>query len=217
MPERASVVLRLEHPQGGEALELDAEVVFVKAGEPGKGVGVHIRGFGPEVLERIREFARAREPLGGASEEAEAGGDRAPVPEGQEASRLMERLKNLNVAAQQRVARDGGITERVALERIYGKAVWEGLLKNQRVSPPEVARIARMGTAPIAILDTIVANGAWLASGEVRRALLSNTRLGEDAIQKVLRASPRHELQLIANQTHYHARVRKAAKAMLAH
>jgi hypothetical protein len=211
MDEMAQVVLELGHPEGGDPLELDAEVVFVKRDDPGSGVGLHLKGFSPAVLDQIRGFAQPRPQPAEASEPEEQ------RLLGQEASRLMDRLKNLNIAQQQRVARDGSVTERVALERIYGKAVWEGLLKNQRLSPPEVARIARMGTAPIAILDTIVANGAWLASGEVRRALLSNTRLGEDAILKVLRASPRHELQLVANQTTYHARVRKAAKGMLPH
>jgi hypothetical protein len=103
----------------------------------------------------------------------------------------------------------------VALERIFGKSVWEPILQNQRVTPPEVARIARMGNAPIPVLDLITGNPAWLAAGEVRRALLSNPRLSDDGLTKVLRSTPKHELQLVAMQTYYPPRVRKLARALL--
>ncbi len=66
-----------------------------------------------------------------------------------------ERLRNLAMAEQVKFALKGDLAERILLERIYGKTVWEPLLRNPRVTPPEVARISRMGTLPRPLLETI--------------------------------------------------------------
>ena len=60
-----------------------------------------------------------------------------------------------------------------------------------------------MGALPRPLLEIIVGNGAWLQIPEVRRALLSNPRLGTDQITRVLRLMPKHELKLAAMQTAY--------------
>ena len=67
---------------------------------------------------------------------------------------------------------EGEVSERIMLERMYGKNVWEALLRNPRITGPEVARIARMGALPRTLLELIVGNGGWLQIPEVRRALL---------------------------------------------
>jgi len=207
LAERTACILVLTHPESGERLELAAEVVYVKAEEPGKGVGVHIQDFGPAVAERLREFCSpAQQPAANAQEEE---GFRPA------SAAITDKLRGLSLAEQLKVAREGALPQRVALERIYGKSVWEAILQNPRVSPPEVARIARMGMAPLTLLDFICGNAAWLAAGEVRRALLSNPRLGDDCMLRVLRAMPRHELSTIVGQTAYHQKVRKAAKGLL--
>jgi hypothetical protein len=126
-----------------------------------------------------------------------------------------ERLRGLTLAQQLKVAQKGEVTDRTALERLYGKNVWEALLRNPRITGPEVARIARMGTLPRNLLELIVGNGGWLGIPEVRRALLSNPRLGNDQIQRVLRLLPKHELKLAGTQTAYPFTVRDAAKRML--
>jgi hypothetical protein len=224
-PERSACLLVLAHTATGAALELPAEVVFVRTDEPGKGVGVHIQDFGPAVQQKLLAFIESLatppappeqlQPVD-VEQEAPAAALAAETPAQKlAATALHERLRGLSTAAQLKLAREGNITERVALERIFGKAVWEAILQNQRVSPPEVARISRMGTASIAILETIVGNSAWLASGEVRRALLSNPRLAEEGVMRVLRAMPKPELQQVSNQTSYQPRVRKAAKTIL--
>jgi hypothetical protein len=103
----------------------------------------------------------------------------------------------------------------MALERLYGKTVWEALLRNPRVTHPEVARIARMGALPRPLLELIVGNTAWLRSPEVRRALLSNLRLTPDMITRVLRLLPKHELRLVPQQTAYPHPVRDVARRIL--
>ncbi|HLL23070.1 MAG TPA: PilZ domain-containing protein [Kofleriaceae bacterium] len=128
---------------------------------------------------------------------------------------LHQRLRGLTLAQQIKVARSGLPQVRIVLERLYNKNVWEALLRNPRLTPPEVSRIARMGTLPRVSLEVIVGNGAWLQIPEIRRALLSNPRLGTDQILRVLRMLPKHELKLAATQTAYPYAVRDAAKRML--
>ena len=98
---------------------------------------------------------------------------------------------------------------------MYGKSVWEALLHNPRLTAPEVTRLARLGTLPRVLLETIVNNGTWLQIPEVRRALLSNGKLGVDQVMRVLRLLPKHELKLAATQTAYAHSVRDAAKRLL--
>jgi hypothetical protein len=128
---------------------------------------------------------------------------------------LHERLRGLTHAQQIKHAASADPQERVLLERFYNKNVWEPLLRNPRLTPPEVARIARMGTLPRVLIEIIVGNGAWLQVPEIRRALLANPRLGTDQILRVLRMLPKHELKLAATQTSYPFAVRDAARRLL--
>ena len=140
----------------------------------------------------------------------EAGAPRAPI-----AKNLHERLRGLTLAEQVKKAHSPDPAERMALERMYGKAVWEALLRNPRLTAPEVSRIARMGSLPRPMIEVIVGNGSWLQVAEVRRALLSNPRLGTDQILRVLRLMPKHELKLASTMTAYPHAVRDAAKRLL--
>lgn len=128
---------------------------------------------------------------------------------------VQERLRGLPVVAQLRLAREGGLTERVVLERLYGKTVWEALLRNPHLTVPEVSRLARLGTMPRPLLELIVGNPAWMQVPQVRRALLANPRLSPDMVQRVLALLPRDELKLVPQITAYPAPVRLAAKALV--
>jgi hypothetical protein len=121
----------------------------------------------------------------------------------------------MTLAAQIKLAASGELHERIVLERLYGKNVWETLLRNPRLTPPEVSRIARYGSLPRVLLEIILGNATWLQVPEVRRALLANPRLGTDQILKVLRLTPKHELRLAAIQTAYPHAVRQAARLLL--
>ena len=147
------------------------------------------------------------------SAELEAEG--ASDAEREEYKSLHVRLRGLNLATQIKRARQGDTTERMLLERMYGKQVWESLLRNPRVTFPEVARIARMGTLPQPLVELIVNNAAWLRSPEIRRALLTNLRLGAEMIPRVLRMLPKHELRLVPTQTAYPPAVRDLARKLL--
>ncbi|HMG22019.1 MAG TPA: hypothetical protein VK607_11900, partial [Kofleriaceae bacterium] len=123
--------------------------------------------------------------------------------------------RGLTLAAQIKLAAAGDLNERVVLERLYGKNVWEPLLRNPRLTAPEVSRIARFGSLPRVLLELILGNGAWLQIPEIRRALLANPRLGNDQIVKLLRLSPKYELRIAATQTAYPPAVRNAARLLL--
>lgn len=163
------------------------------------GAGLQLIGCDAELKQRISALA---EPP--ATEEA----DDAP-------KNVHERLRGLSLAQQIKLAHNGEVSERIVLERMYGKNVWEALLRNPRLTGPEVARLARMGALPRPQLEIIIGNGGWLQIPEVRRALLSNPRLGTDHIMKILRLMPKHELKLAAVQTAYPMAVRSVARTLL--
>lgn len=139
--------------------------------------------------------------------------------EGKERKKLAltmhERLRGLTIVEQIKKANSADPSERMTLERIYGKTVWEHLLRNPRLTAPEVARLARLGTLPRTLIELIVNNGAWLQIPEVRRALLANPRLGVDQVLRVLRLLPKHELKVAASLMTYPLTVRDAAKRLL--
>jgi hypothetical protein len=141
--------------------------------------------------------------------------DRAVSIDLQSGASRQERLRHLTLPQQLKLARTGELADRVAIERLYGKQVWETLLHNSRLSIPEVARIARKGTVPKPLLELILENGAWVKADAVRRALLSNPKIGSDAILKLLRATPKHELKLIEKGTAYGPSVRESARKLL--
>jgi hypothetical protein len=191
-------------------LHLDARVVFR---DPRGGAGLELVGFGPEMKEQLAALVApaptARE-LAHGSGELDMPDDEAPAP-----GSVHDRLRHLPLAQQIKKAHSGDLPERILLERMYGKTVWEALLRNPRLTAPEVARIARMAMLPRPLVEIILGNGAWLQIGEVRRALLGNPRLQADQILRVLRILPRHELKLAAVQTSYPHPVRDAARRLL--
>jgi hypothetical protein len=194
-----------------DEVRVAALVVFVNDA----GAGLQLLGCDAELKQKIAALASppAVEPEVATEPEApveETDEERSPA-----ARNIHERLRNLTLVQQIKLARDGDAGERIVLERMYGKNVWEALLRNPRLTGPEVARIARMGALPRPMMELIVGNGAWLQIPEVRRALLTNPRLGVDQIQKILRLMPKHELKLAPMQSAYSFAVRDAARRML--
>jgi hypothetical protein len=185
--------------QGVEEVRVAARVVFANA----QGAGLQL--VDAEAKSRILVLIGKRETETGSEEEEEA----------HVYVNMHERLRNLSIAEQVKIAQRGQVAERIVLERTYGKTVWEPLLRNPRLTPPEVARIARMGALPRPLLELILANGAWLQVPEVRRALLANPGLGTDQILRVLRLVPKHELKIAATQTAYPIAVRDCARRLM--
>lgn len=194
--------LILCHPTARATLELSAQIVMVGGGM----VGVELRPFDDEVAARLRDFARTR---------TRTRRPKSSIPPDVQTETRQQQLRSLSAPEQQKLARKGELADRVALERMYGKAVWEALLSNPRMTPPEVAKIARKGTVPKPLLTMIVDNQSWARQTPVRRALLSNPRLGRDEVQKLLMMTPKHELKLIHRGTAYASHIRDAAGKLL--
>jgi hypothetical protein len=224
--------------RGGAELAIPARAVWI---DGVRGAGLELTGFGAvrdqvaALLARPADAADADVGDAATDADADAGHDTdadadadadpddadpadATDPAGAPARRalhLHERLRNLSLPEQLKVAAGGQAHARIVLERMYGKTVWDAVLRNPRVTTPEVTRIARMGALPRPLVELIVGNGTWLQIPEVRRALLGNPRLTADQIPRVLRMLPRHELKLVPTQTAYPAGVRDVARRML--
>lgn len=184
------------------------------AGVPPDGVGTDDAATDGAGTQRALGAAESRP---GAEEEAAEPGavDSAPGEREPAYRNAFERVRHMSVHERERLARTGNLTERTALERSFGGAVWEALLTNPQLTGPEIARIAKNGTVPAPLLNHIASNAAWLSRAEVRRALLANTRLAGPSIERVLRATPLSELRLVVQQTAYPARVRSVARKLL--
>ncbi|MDB4960785.1 MAG: hypothetical protein JWP01_784 [Myxococcales bacterium] len=215
-------------------LSVPARVVFV---DPAKGAGLEIVGFGPAIKEQLAQLVQVPPAAEGAdartAEDAGDAGDAGDADDADDAAdaadaggadaeqkkkfalNIHERLRGMTLADQIKTASSSDPTTRMTLERLYGKNVWEALLRNPRLTAPEVARLARMGTMPRILMETIVSNGAWLQIAEVRRALLSNPRLGVDQIVRVLRMLTKNELKVASTLMAYPHAVRDAAKRIL--
>ena len=198
--EQEALELVLVHPRDGAELRFSAHVVWVVEAGDGAGVGLAIQDFGPEKREAISAFVH-HEPK-----------TSRPLPPG---GTVHERLRGLSGPEQQKVARGGDVNERVVLERIYGKMVWEPILRNPRVTVPEVARIANMGALPRHLFEIIGANNTFLRVPQVRRALLGNPKTPPALVDKVLRLTPRAELRMVPSQVTYPRVVRDRARKLL--
>ena len=222
--ERCSLVV--VHPLGGQ-FSIRAEAVYINRAEPGAGVGLDLVGLDAGRLADLDAFIRQAAKVPGQDEAFESAPEGASRKEGAArdgkvaseetpgAHNSYERIRHLPLPEREKVARRGQLSDRVALERSYGSSVWEGLLQNPMLTVPEVAQIAKKGTLPQALVAVIVANGGWLASGEVRRALLGNPRVSGAHLDRVLRATPKAELKQIAQLSPYRSQVRAAAKKLI--
>jgi hypothetical protein len=121
----------------------------------------------------------------------------------------------MSAADRGRVAHGSSLEDRVLLERIFGSAVWEMLLRSSTLTPPEVANIARKGSLSVPLIELVADNPNWIRQDVVRRALLNNPRIPPHTIMKVLHAVPRNELKIMAEgATTYPAKVRSALQTL---
>ncbi len=192
--ERERCEIAIVHPESEDELLLEAEAVWITS----DGVGFAVLDLSDERKQELAAFVSAG----------------APARDAPPARHVQERIRSLTLRERDELARRGSLVERVALERIYGTAVWESLLQNPQLTPPEVARIARNGTLSKPLVAVIAGNPAWLAHGEVQRALLSNPRCTGPHVERVLRAMKPTDLARLAKQCPYRAEVRAPAQRL---
>ena len=183
----------LVHPIDGSSKTLPSKVVMVVGEGESRLMGIAFDGFGAELRDAISAFV----------EQSDQSDDRS------DNRRYQTEIERANVA------RYGDIAARMQLERRYGKLVWELLLRNPSLTKPEVVRIAQKGALPRPLLDVILSNPGWLTDAGVRRALLSNPKLTDTDITKVLRAAPRNDVKLLSKAGASPPKVRRAALQIL--
>lgn len=234
----APALLVVTRAHDGAELELDAVISVVIEEGPMRGTALSIDLGDPETRLRLErfvtmatvahavpasapeelptlDFAPSVEPLVPSDDHEDVHETDETPEERANVDPKIVRIRKLTMAERIRLARDGQLEDRVMLERVYSKLVWEELLRNPGVSVPEVARIATKGTAPRHLLELIVDNQAWSRQSIVRRALLANPRVGNDSVMKLLRVTPKPELKMIAQGTSYPLSVRGIAKKLL--
>lgn len=200
--ERETCEIAIQVEGGEEAFVVSAEVVWL--GPSGVGFAVALDPERKAALAAFVERAGIEVEAPPADEPAERG-----------ARNIHERVRALGLREREEVARRGALSERVALERAFGASVWEGLLQNPQLTVSEVARIAKNGTLPKPLVSVIVGNGAWLASSEVQRALLTNPRCSGPHLDRVLHAMSRSDLSRLAQSCPYRAEVRAAVQKLV--
>ncbi len=199
--QRCSV--RIKHPARNMTYDLSGEVVWLEPEGPAAGTGIELDPIGDDLMRQLQLTGVASE------------GDQDVGPANATGRTAQERIRGLSVSEAQKMALKANVAERVALERRFGISVWDQLLKNNGLTAPEVAAIARNGNLPQPLIEVIVGNNVWLKNAQVQRALLSNPRLNGTALTRVLRALPKPELIRAPMQTSYPMRVRQAARKLM--
>lgn len=196
-------------PSQGLTVVLAGEVVFAQTEGPYAGLGVDL--VDPDLQTRLDSLSPpADEPAEGSPAR------RSLAPGSERGVSVHERVRQLSPAQRDKLARNGTLAERVALERAFGASVWDALLAGAQITGPEVAKIAKNGTAPATVLVQIASNGGWISKPEVRRALLANPKLPAAQAERILRALPHAELRLVPSQAAYSGSVRALARRLLA-
>lgn len=237
LPLFSRCLLRLEHPSTHTWFEIECEVVMVMEQGAMRGSALQFVDRSPEALHQLTSFvnhsaamdAGDDDPTGeyapseapdlpidpDAEDTDEDAADSSDPLLSSAAKERQLKLRNLPQAERMKIARGGSLDDRTLLERIYGNLVWEPLLRNPKITVPEVARMARKGTMPRPLLELIVDNEQWIRQSVVRRALLSNPRLSPEGAAKVLRTLSHRELKLIPQQTAYPPSVRTVAQRLM--
>jgi hypothetical protein len=218
LSEREFCTLCIEHPEGKPPINVRVEAVWICADAENQGIGVQFVEFDVTAKEALRSFAKGIDALppssgmvlGGDSGEYDMATETNPA-----VRNLHDRVRELDIAGRDALARAGSLPERVALERRFGSSVWEALLHNPQITAREVVRMAKSGSLPMTLVNLIVNNKAWLADGAIQAALLQNPRVSGAHLERVLRALPQSELQRISEQTSHRSQVRLGAKKLI--
>jgi hypothetical protein len=221
LAEREFCTLSIELPGGGEPHRMRAEAVWIDAA----GTGLSFVDFDAASQAALSAFVAAASdepPSDPVAEDTDADAEAELVPPGEPRSdashssgRLHDRVRALDPGGRDLVARQGGMPERVALERHFGSSVWEGLLHNPQLTPREVLRMAKSTSLPTGLVNLVVANRAWLADANINQALLENPRVSGIQLERVLQNLPQSELVHVAERSNLRMQVRQAAKRLI--
>jgi hypothetical protein len=124
----------------------------------------------------------------------------------------MKRIQALQLPQKIRLAEDGDLTQRTLLYRMYGKLVFDGLLRNPRITEAEVAKLAKLATIGLQQLQVIARRAEWVKSERVRNALLGNSRVPLAMAQKIINMLTRYEIKPLLQRRDFPPQVQAAIK-----
>jgi hypothetical protein len=173
VPPQTTLLLTLRGPGGGEAYA-KATVVAVLP----DGIALSVNGKPEEILERLLEGCDA--------------------PSVDKTQSTWDRMRSLSQMEKLLLAVKADRTERALLLQDNDPRVLLSLLRNPRVTVDEVARLAKSSYLNYQIAEVIMKTAQWMASVDVRTALIRNPKTPPDFALRILPSLPESELRAIA-------------------
>lgn len=183
-PLHAAVQVTLRGPWGGEATVRATVVAALPA-----GIALAIDGNPDEILQRLL----VRVPQQVAAEPAPPA-DESSEPSGSS----WDRVRGLSQTEKILLAVKADRTERAMLLQDNDPRVLLSLLRNPRLTIDEVARVAKSSFLTYQLADVILQAAAWMASLDVRLALIRNPKTPQAFALRILPTLPDVEVRAIA-------------------
>ena len=172
VPLNTTLLVTLRGPGGGEA-HVRATVVAVLAG----GIALAIDGDADEHLARLLA---------------------SPDQETDKKENVWDRIRGLPQVQKILLAVKADRTERAMLLQDNDPRVLLSVLRNPRITVDEVARLAKSSFLNHQIADVIMKTGQWMASLDVRLALIRNAKTPPAFALRILPTLPDTEVRAIA-------------------
>lgn len=191
-PLYASLVVTLRGPWGGEAAVRATVVAFLP-----DGLALAIEGYGDEQLERLLVRPREEPPAEVPAAPASASeSEEAESPE--RTQNVWDRIRGLTQMEKLLLAVKADRTERALLLQDNDPRVLLSLLRNPRLTVEEVTRLARSSFLTYPIADVIAKSPQWMASLDVRVALVHNPKTPPALALRILPTLPVAEVRAVA-------------------
>lgn len=128
---------------------------------------------------------------------------------------LYVRIKQMSVGQKIKVALKGGREARNILIRDANKLIKRLVLRNPRISEDEIVMVARNKSEESEFLDYIAKRKEWMASYQVRLALVTNPKTPAPIALRIVNTLMDRDLRQIAKSKNVPALVSSAAKRLL--
>lgn len=124
---------------------------------------------------------------------------------------VWDRIRALTHAEKIILASKADRQERAVLAQDNDSQILYYLLKNPRITPEEVLRIARLTSISAQVADLITKTTQWSSNQEIRSALVNNPRTPTPLALKLLPTLPEPEIRQIAKSTAVSQALKQAA------
>ena len=125
------------------------------------------------------------------------------------------RILHLNTAQKAILAMRGGREERMILVRDSNRTVALGVLKNGRLTEPEVEAIAKMRSIHSDVLRQVGGTRDWAKSATVVTSLVNNPRTPQDVSMNFVNRLSNHDLKIVTMNRDIPELIRRMAKRTL--